>query len=62
MDERKLLTTLEACAYLSVGRTTLYQLAARGKLRRTRLLGAVRWSRVELDRLIAEGTKTPRGR
>ncbi len=47
-----LLKTPEACAYLRIGRTKLFSLASRGKIHRTRIGGAVRWHRRELDRFI----------
>jgi excisionase family DNA binding protein len=55
-----LLKTPEACAYLRIGRTKLFQLASLGRIRRTHIGTAVRWRQVELENYLRGVTSAPR--
>lgn len=44
----------DACSLLSISRSSLYVLAARGKVRLTKLGGKTLVSRVEIDRLLGK--------
>jgi excisionase family DNA binding protein len=57
-----LLKTDEACAYLRIGRSKLFQLAALGKIKRTRIGGAIRWRTVELENYLRGVTNGARRR
>lgn len=52
MSEPELLDNQQAAAYLTVSRSTLYREKQRGKLRCTKVGGATRWRRSELDRYL----------
>lgn len=54
--ERGLLKADEAATYLGLGRSKLYELIAAGELPLVRIGRAVRFPRVELDRLIEKWT------
>lgn len=57
-----LLKTDEACAYLRIGRTKLFQLASLGRIKRTRIGAAVRWRRAELESYLRGVTNGARRR
>lgn len=52
--ERVLITTAEAAAWLSIGRSKLYELIGTGKITTVRIGRAVRVPVVEVDRFAAE--------
>lgn len=51
------LTTEEACAFLRVGKTTLYQLRSKGKIKATRIGKTTRWPLAELRKLLDKNTR-----
>lgn len=60
--EPKLLTTPEACAFLRIGRTTLYAISNLGRIPKTKIKGQVRWQRAALERYVQQQTRVGRRR
>jgi predicted DNA-binding transcriptional regulator AlpA len=52
-----LLTTSGACAYLQIGRSTLYKYARLYGARRRHVGRSTRWVKDELDRMLERATK-----
>jgi excisionase family DNA binding protein len=52
MNERILMNALEAAEYLSVSRTTIYQLMAKGELKGVSVGRSRRFPRQELDEFV----------
>lgn len=55
-DAQGLLTVEEVAAYLRCHPSTVYRLTYRGELRRTKILGMVRFARKQLDQFITDHT------
>lgn len=55
-----LMTTMEACRYLRIGKTSFYRHAALKRIRNVRIGRSVRWQKADLDRFIASQTRQRR--